>query len=363
MKSPVFLLFFVLGLGTINAQCSIEANIEHLVNQWIYLHYLDDNLDYRTDSAQSKNGRFVFQIKVTEPTRAEIYSADKKLEDEFFFQKGFTSLRGDASVSKKCVAAGGSSTADFNDYQRVDGPHKIIRDSLVGKSFLERKAGDTVSALKTQAEFNRELAASRQIQNQYFASHPNSPVSTFILSLYYQSPDARAKGDSLMALMTEANQLSKYGRYRKLKVTKQMKHEPGNPVTHFSQQSISGKEVSTESYKGKYLLIDFWASWCMPCRMESPYLVSAYEKYSSKGFEILGVSLDESKAKWKKAINADKLNWTQVSDLKGWENAAAKLYSVEGIPTNFLIDKNGMIIGKNLRGYELAGKLKQIFGE
>ena len=127
----------------------------------------------------------------------------------------------------------------------------------------------------------------------------------------------------------------------------------------FTMADTSGKAVSLSSFKGKYLLVDFWASWCKPCRFENPNVVAAYNQYKDKNFTILGVSLDENKNAWLKAIEADGLTWTQVSDLKGWENSAAALYGVRSIPYNLLLDPNGNIIAENLRGKELTATLEK----
>jgi len=124
-----------------------------------------------------------------------------------------------------------------------------------------------------------------------------------------------------------------------------------------------GTTKSLEQLRGKYVLIDFWASWCGPCRRENPNVVRLYNKYKDKGFEILGVSLDKSKDRWKAAIKKDNLTWHHVSDLKGWRSKYAKLYGVRGIPYTVLVDKEGKIIGKRLRGHTLEAKLKSIFGE
>ena len=116
---------------------------------------------------------------------------------------------------------------------------------------------------------------------------------------------------------------------------------------------------TAEAGKG-VVLVDFWASWCGPCRQENPNVVKAYEKFKDRGFDILGVSLDDNKDKWLKAVEADKLTWTHVSDLKGWKNAAADLYGVRAIPQNVLIDPKGKIIAKNLRGDKLEEKLEEL---
>ena len=128
----------------------------------------------------------------------------------------------------------------------------------------------------------------------------------------------------------------------------------------FEQKDPNGKLVKLSSFRGKYVLIDFWASWCGPCRMENPNVVAAYHQYKDKNFTILGVSLDKSRSDWLEAIEQDGLVWTQVSDLAFWDNAAAKLYAVRSIPQNFLIDPDGKIIAKNLRGEALQEKLKAV---
>jgi peroxiredoxin len=122
-----------------------------------------------------------------------------------------------------------------------------------------------------------------------------------------------------------------------------------------------GDTTSLSSLKGKYVLVDFWASWCHPCRVENPHLVNVYEKYHSQGFEIFQVSLDKKKSAWVEAIEKDRLDWIHVSDLKYWNSAPAKLYQVQSIPANFLVDKQGKIIAKNLRGEQLEAELSKIF--
>ncbi len=122
-----------------------------------------------------------------------------------------------------------------------------------------------------------------------------------------------------------------------------------------------GKEVSLSSLRGNYVLVDFWAKWCRPCRMENPNVVRMYKKYNNKGFEVFGVSLDRRREDWLQAIEEDQLHWTQVSDLKYWQSEAARLYNISAIPFALLLDPEGRIIGKNLRGKQLENKLEEIF--
>jgi peroxiredoxin len=138
----------------------------------------------------------------------------------------------------------------------------------------------------------------------------------------------------------------------------------GEEAPLFSLNNVDGKPVTLKSLRGKVVLLDFWASWCGPCRQENPNVVKAYNTYKSKGFTVCSVSLDDNKEKWQAAIAKDGLVWpNHVSDLKGWKSSAASLYNVKGIPATFLLDKKGVIVATNLRGEALEQKLKELLTE
>lgn len=144
------------------------------------------------------------------------------------------------------------------------------------------------------------------------------------------------------------------------KITVANKLGNGKAAPDFEIPDVNGKLVKLSSFKGKYLLIDFWASWCGPCRQENPNVVKAYNKFHDKGFDILGVSLDDNKEKWLNAIKEDKLSWIHVSELKQWNSEVGKLYNIEAIPANFLLDRDGKIIARDLRGADLENELSKV---
>jgi LPXTG-motif cell wall-anchored protein len=136
----------------------------------------------------------------------------------------------------------------------------------------------------------------------------------------------------------------------------------GKPAPEISLPDTEGKEVKLSSFRGKYVLVDFWASWCGPCRRENPTVVEAYNRFRDKNFTVLGVSLDKQKEPWLKAIVDDQLNWTHISDLKYWQSEVVPLYGIQGIPFNVLVDPDGKIVAENLRGAALEQKLGEILG-
>jgi len=137
----------------------------------------------------------------------------------------------------------------------------------------------------------------------------------------------------------------------------------GHKAPDFSIAGIDGKEIKLSDYKGKYVMLDFWASWCVPCRQENPNVVKQYAKFHPMGLNILGISLDQDKSKWQQAINADKLTWSHGSDLKNFEGPTERLYHVEGIPSNFIINPDGVIVAKNIRGTDLEDFLNKTFNK
>ncbi len=250
--------------------------------------------------------------------------------------------------------------------------HKDYEDFLIYvkpiNDLVEYYKGTSQAARTTQARDSLKTALSvvyniyQNTVDRFISRKSNSPMAAMVLAYSWDTDlnkDAKLAENRLNQL-GEVARNSKYGKHMAEVLASASVGSIGSKALDFTQNDVNGKPVSLSQFKGKYVLVDFWAAWCRPCRAENPNVVAAYNKYRNNNFTVLGVSLDQNKEAWLQAIKADNLTWTNVSDLKYWNNQAAQLYRISSIPQNLLIDPNGIIIGKNLRGPELLAKLEEV---
>ncbi|MEM9992018.1 MAG: TlpA disulfide reductase family protein [Bacteroidota bacterium] len=238
--------------------------------------------------------------------------------------------------------------ADYNYMAWVYEATKNYTETISGFGLPEtghKKALDNILAKIPDDTRTKQLAWSGIIAGLQAKSHPNFAAFALPFAEKYKDSDPEA-----VAVLQQ-------------KIKQAATFMTGVEAPDFEMATPEGEQLKMSDLRGKVVLVDFWASWCGPCRRENPRVVKLYNKYKDKGFEILGVSLDSNKDRWLKAIKDDRLTWPQVSDLRGWQNAAAKMYGVRSIPHTMLLDAEGKIIGRNYRSHTLEAKLKEIFGE
>ncbi len=343
---------------------SINGSLKNLKdNSYIYLHHKWNNKDL-TDSVKVKAGKFSFSGKGVEPNMFWLTKSSNIAEQPnaiFFVDGGKTTISGNVDSLNYATIVGGQTQKDYVDYNTMMNSFSAKQQAIIN-AFNEAKAKNDQATMGTKyAEYqNMDKEVKGSIEN-FIKAHPKSAVSGYAIYYNYQNSTAPMEEIERIVGLLDKNSLNtKYGKLAQEKLNQLRGTTIGYPALNFAQANPDGKMVNLTDLKGKYVLVDFWASWCGPCRGENPNVVAAFNKYKDKGFTVFGVSLDQNKDKWLQAIKTDNLTWQHVSDLKGWGNEAAKLYGISSIPQNLLLDKEGKIIAKNLRGADLDAKLEEL---
>jgi peroxiredoxin len=339
----------------------------------IYLQYVDNN-EIITQSDVLKNGSFLFSGEINTPTngRLVIIPDGDSINNQQSYEQSIPLIISNEKISINsddgivdAIITGSPLNDDLKKLKEQLSAVEDKKNSLLEEyynSSVEKQQSDDFQRF-VQEKLEEIGMESGDIYKDFIKNNPKSFVSLMALMEYSRQGADIDDIIYLYDLLSKDIQDTGEGKNIGIQLSASKTTAIGAIAPDFTQSDPDGKEVSLSDFRGKYLLVDFWASWCGPCRKENPYVVMAYNQYKDKNFEILGISLDNpgGKQNWLDAIRKDGLTWPQVSDLKGWQNAVALQYNVQSIPHNILLNPQGVIIAKNLRGEKLTAKLKEIF--
>ncbi|MCD0487777.1 AhpC/TSA family protein [Pedobacter sp. MC2016-14] len=317
------------------------------------------------DTAVLKNGTFQFTGKVDYPTRANIIMPLTSMgittgslnSKEFMLENTRITITG--KDLQNATVTGGKTQSDYLKLRAMLKPVQEEMNPISAKLRELYKAGDIKAADPFAAQMEALRKKATAIEEEFVLKNPDSYISLNLVLSRMTNIDETKLGPLYEAL-SPGMKASPNGKYIGERLALANNVGIGKTALDFVQKDLNGKSISLSSFKGKYVLIDFWASWCGPCRQENPNLLKAYDKFKDKKFEILSISMDNNKEAWAKAIKEDGLPWIHLCDFKGPTNAVAVLYDVKVIPQNFLVGPDGKILAKDLHGKDLDKMLTEL---
>jgi len=360
------LLLAVVAISFLFAACDsgnkyeLSGKIEGLNEGKIFLKIQKDNDLVKVDSSDIVNGEFKIEGSVAATDMYYLQIEDQKGSIPFFLENAPIKVEANVESLKEAKITGSASQDVYNSF-------------IASMKVFKEKQGPIVTAYK-KAKAEKDEAAAEKAYKEYEVvdSERMESVKAFVKANINAVPAATITYYNLASQMEikeleelynsfgEAVKASSTAIKIKSKIEILKKVAIGQPAPDFTLNTPEGTPFSLSSLKGQVVVIDFWASWCGPCRRENPHMVELYKELNPKGVEFFGVSLDEKKENWLKAIEDDKLTWKHASDLKGWKSAAAKLYGINGIPATVLIDQNGVIAAKKVFGEELKAEIEKL---
>ena len=358
MKKNIIAIVLILASPFVQAQSlNLQGKLTN-VKDAATVSLIDGVSNKELVSAKTTAGNFSLQTKLEFPSLLVLSIEGVAQKMPVFVGNDNVMIEGDVQNMASIKVTGSESHDVYNEYMSVLNPKMMPYVMNMQAASTEKnttKKDSLNSVASTQA---KEIVASF---NTLSKAYRGSPVTTLMLLQFSNIfPEVKENLVSIYETLAPTAKKGPFAEFIDKTIASSVFGQIGSTLPDFIQNDVNGKPFTLSSLKGKYVLVDFWASWCGPCRAENPNVVSAFEKYKNKKFTVLGVSLDDNKADWQAAIIADKLNWQHISDLKKWESTVISTYQFSGIPYNVLIDTNGIIIAKELRGQALQDKLASI---
>lgn len=332
--------------------------------QVVLLTYINSDGKSVKDSTVTKNGRFALAGTTRFGNAAYLELKPVKTEDskknradfqEFFLEKGKTIVAGKDSIAS-AVVSGTKAQGEYLEYHSQMEPLQVQYRKIVDRYYKAKAAKDSAELKQISVDAKPLTAKMEATLDNFISTHPDSYYTATlvignkmaVVDVVKFDPVYQSLSKRVLASFTGQKITDKYNKAKQFAVGKEI---------DFTLPDAKGNEFKLSSLRGKYVLVDFWASWCVPCRAENPFLLKAYAELKDKNFEIVGVSLDDKRQSWLQAVEADKLPWTQVSDVKGFKTEIALRFGISAIPQNVLIDPNGKVIAKDLRGEDVNKKI------